>query len=146
MRYEKVFYTIGFSGMTYCIDVITADSSKLKNRALAYAFTSSPYIITAFAGPKASEDFYALYGWRWGFGVFSIVFPITAAPLYILFKLNLKKAKNRGVLAREPSGRTFLQSVWHYVIEFDGMLSSQLFLSALFGSFSRVQYGEKNVY
>ncbi|KAL4972652.1 major facilitator superfamily domain-containing protein [Aspergillus desertorum] len=114
-----VFYTIGFSGMTYCIDVITADSSKLKNRALAYAFTSSPYIITAFAGPKASEDFYALYGWRWGFGVFSIVFPITAAPLYILFKLNLKKAKNRGVLAREPTGRTFLQSVWYYLIEFD---------------------------
>ncbi|KAL4902040.1 hypothetical protein BDW74DRAFT_158952 [Aspergillus multicolor] len=114
-----VFYTIGFSGMTYCVDVITADSSKLKNRALAYAFTSSPYIITAFAGPKASEDFYALYGWRWGMGVFSIVFPITAMPLYILFKRNLRKAKKEGVLNQEDSGRTFLQSVWHYIIEFD---------------------------
>ncbi|KAL2831550.1 major facilitator superfamily domain-containing protein [Aspergillus cavernicola] len=114
-----VFYTIGFGGMTYTVDVITADASKLKNRALAYAFTSSPYIITAFAGPKAAEEFYAKYGWRWGFGCFAIVFPIVAAPLYVLFKVNLKKAKTEGVLARESSGRTLLQNIWHYIIEFD---------------------------
>ncbi|KAI0536311.1 major facilitator superfamily domain-containing protein [Xylaria digitata] len=52
-----VFCTVGTSGMTYCVDVITADASKLKNRALAFAFTSSPYIITAFAGPQASSRF-----------------------------------------------------------------------------------------
>ncbi|KAL4862127.1 hypothetical protein BDV12DRAFT_179280 [Aspergillus spectabilis] len=114
-----VFYTLGFGGMVYCIDVITADASKLKNRGLAYAFTSSPYIITAFAGPKSAEDFYEKYGWRWGFGCFSIIFPIVAMPLYILFKVNLKKAANQGVLARERSGRTLLQNIWHYVIEFD---------------------------
>ena len=31
----QVFYSIGFGGMTYCVDVITADASKLKNRGLA---------------------------------------------------------------------------------------------------------------
>lgn len=106
--------------MTYCVDVITADASKLKNRGLAYAFTSSPYIITAFAGPKASEDFLNNINWRWGFGCFAIIFPIVAFPLYFVLKFNLRKAEREGILADEGSGRTWLQSLWHYVVEFDG--------------------------
>jgi MFS family permease len=109
--------------MTFCVDVITADSSKLKNRGLAYAFTSSPYIITAFAGPKAAEDFLAHVNWRWGFGCFAIILPVVAAPLYIMLKVNLRKAQQQGILVREKSGRSVLQSIWHYIVEFDGGFS-----------------------
>ena len=115
-----MFYNLGFRGMTYCVDVITADASKLKNRGLAYAFTSSPYIITAFAGPKAAEDFYNNISWRWGFGCFAIIFPVVAAPLYFILKFNLRKAEKQGILAHEKSGRTLLQSIWYYTREFDG--------------------------
>ncbi|KIW74896.1 hypothetical protein Z517_11666 [Fonsecaea pedrosoi CBS 271.37] len=115
----QVFYSIGFGGLIYSIDVITADASKLKNRGLAYAFTSSPYMITAFAGPKASDDFYYNLSWRWGFGCFAIILPFVAAPLYIILKLNLRKAAKQGLLARERSGRTLTQNIWHYVQEFD---------------------------
>jgi MFS family permease len=121
-----VFYSIGFVGMTYCVDVITADASKLKNRGLAYAFTSSPYLITAFAGSKAAEDFYEKISWRWGFGCFAIIFPIVAAPLYFVLKFNLRKAQKEGVLASEKSNRTLLQSIWFYTIEFDGGYNSPL--------------------
>ncbi|KAA8916739.1 hypothetical protein TRICI_001095 [Trichomonascus ciferrii] len=113
-----VFYTVGFGGITYCVDVVTADASRLKNRALAYAFTSSPYIITAFAASKASDEFST--NWRWGFGAFAIIFPVVAAPLFVLLKYNVRKAKKKGLLIREKSGRTWAQSVWHYLIEFDG--------------------------
>lgn len=115
----QVFYSIGFGGMTYSIDVITADASRLKSRALAYAFTSSPYIITAFAGPNASDDFYYNISWRWGFGTFCIILPIVALPLFIVLKVNLRKAKKQGMLIREPSGRTLLQNIWYYLVEFD---------------------------
>ncbi|KAI0970750.1 major facilitator superfamily domain-containing protein [Xylaria arbuscula] len=114
-----VFYTIGTSGMTYCVDVLTADASKLKNRGLAYAFTSSPYIITAFAGPKASSEFYANVGWRWGFGAFAIIFPIVSAPLYFILKFYIRKAKTQGTLVEEKNNRTILQTVWHYILSFD---------------------------
>ncbi len=106
--------------MTYCVDVITADASKLKNRGLAYAFTSSPYIITAFAGAKAAEGFYEDISWRWGFGAFAIIFPVVAAPLYFILKANLRKAKKDGTAIREKSDRTVLQSIWFYIVEFDG--------------------------
>ncbi|KAF5505049.1 Siderophore iron transporter mirB [Colletotrichum siamense] len=114
-----VFWQLGWSGLTYSIDVITADSTNLKNRGLAFAFTSSPYIITAFAGPKSAEGFLDNVNWRWGFGCFSIVLPVVAAPLYGILKWNIHKAKKRGVLVREPSGRSFLQNVWWALVEFD---------------------------
>lgn len=118
----QTFYTIGFGGMTYCVDVITADASRLKNRGLAYAFTSSPYIITAFAGSKASEDVLNGIGWRWGFGIFSIVFLLVAAPLFLILKINLKKAREQGTLAAvaaKQSDRYLWQSVRYWVLEFD---------------------------
>ncbi|CZR55882.1 probable siderophore iron transporter mirB [Phialocephala subalpina] len=117
----QVFYSIGFGGLTYSIDVITADVSRLKNRGLAYAFTSSPYMITAFAGAKASEDFYYNISWRWGFGTFAIILPFVAAPLFVILKLQLHKADNRGLLIREQGGRTRLQSIWHYTQESDAI-------------------------
>lgn len=116
----QVFYSIGFGGLIYTIDVITSDVSTLRNRGLAFAFTSSPYMITAFAGSNAAEGFYNNVSWRWGFGAFSIILPLVAAPLFIVLKLNLRKAEREGRITQHESGRTFIQKVWYYTVEFDG--------------------------
>jgi MFS family permease len=115
----QIFYQLGFSGMEYSIDVLTADSSTLKNRGLAFAFTSSPYIITAFAGPKVADEFLYQVSWRWGIGCWAIIFPIVAAPLYYMLQSNLNKAVEQGHVLRQPSGRTFLQNVWYWGMQFD---------------------------
>ena len=114
--------------MTYCVDVITADASKLKNRGLAYAFTSSPYIITAFAGPKASDDFHL--SWRWGFGAFAIIFPVVAAPLYFILKYNLRRAQQQGLVVPDRSNKTWWQLAWFYFIEFDSTSLAPFVLSS----------------
>ncbi|KAJ6014804.1 MFS general substrate transporter [Penicillium herquei] len=116
-----VFYSLGFSGMTFCVDLMTADASMLKSRGLAYAFTSSPYIITAFGGSNAANDILNQIGMKWGFGVFAIVFPFVAAPLYILLKYNIRKAVKAGHVVKQPSGRTIWQNIKFYVIEFDAL-------------------------
>ncbi|KAK0613175.1 putative MFS siderophore iron transporter [Immersiella caudata] len=116
-----VFFSIGTSGMTYCVDVITADISKLKNRGLAYAFTSSPYMITAFAGPKAAEDFYEKINWRWGFGAFAIILPFVAAPLFFILRTYTHKAKKEGILVEEKVQRTLVEKIKHYAVEFDAL-------------------------
>ena len=108
--------------MTFCVDVLTADISQLRNRGLAYAFTSSPYMITAFAGSKASEGFYYNISWRWGFGCFAIIFPIVAVPLFGILKFSVHKAKKIGTFVPRNSGRNTFQSIWYYVVNFDGKL------------------------
>ncbi|KAL3439429.1 major facilitator superfamily domain-containing protein [Aspergillus tetrazonus] len=116
---SQVFYTIGFAGMIFSIDVITADTSSLRDRGLAYAFTSSPYIITAFAGSAASERFYA-YNWRWAYGSFAIILPIVALPMFGILQYNRYKAKQKGLLPKkEHNDRTFVQSIVFYAIELD---------------------------
>ncbi|KAK2737141.1 hypothetical protein FQN55_001257 [Onygenales sp. PD_40] len=115
----QVFYSVGFAGIIFSIDVITIDTSTLRDRGLAFAFTSSPYIITAFAGPAAAEHFYES-NWRWGYGCFAIVLPVVATPMFVLLRYNRHKAEKAGLLPeRESSGRTWIQSIIFYVIEFD---------------------------
>ena len=118
----KVFYSVGFSGIIYCVDVSTADVTSIRNRGLAFAFTSSPYMITAFAGSKAAEAFYNDVSWRWGFGCFAIIVPGVTLPIFAMLKINQRKAEKQGIFVREKSGRTLSQNVWHYIKEFDSKL------------------------
>lgn len=105
--------------MIFCVDVITADTSTLRDRGLALAFTSSPYIITAFAGSSAAQHFYES-NWRWGYGCFAIVLPVVALPMFGLLQYNRHKAKKKGLLRKkDKSNRTLVQSIIFYVIEFD---------------------------
>ena len=41
----QVFYWVGFNGMAYVLDVFMADTSSLKNRALVFAFSTTPYML-----------------------------------------------------------------------------------------------------
>ncbi|KAK8867277.1 siderophore iron transporter mirB [Apiospora arundinis] len=116
-----VFFVLGFCGVTFSVDVITADTTTLKNRGLAYAFIASPYMVTAFAGPRAAEGFYHDISWRWAFGCFAIVLPVVAAPLFFILKFNLRKARVRGNVVKVPSQRNIGETIRHYIVEFDAL-------------------------
>ena len=111
--------------MVFAIGIIVSDASHMKNRALAFAFINTPYIITAFAGAKAAEGFYQDISWRWGYGTFAIIFPVVAAPIFFILKYNLHKAEKEGIVVGEATSRTVLQNIWHYFVEFD---STYIFL------------------
>ncbi|WOO79991.1 Siderophore iron transporter mirB [Vanrija pseudolonga] len=114
----QVFYSIGFIGIIFCVDVLTADTSHLRNRGLAFAFTSSPWIITAYAGPAMSQRFYES-NWRWGYGAFAIILPVVAVPMFVFLQVQKRRAVRLGAEIKEKSGRTVLQSVIYYIVQFD---------------------------
>ncbi|CZT44506.1 probable transporter (major facilitator superfamily) [Rhynchosporium secalis] len=115
----QIFYSVGFSGLIYVVCVLAADSTNLRNRGLAFAFTSSPYMITAFAGSKAAEGFLKHVNWRWGFGCFAIILPVVTMPLFLILKLNLRKAVKQGLYEKKSSGRTIPQKIWWFIVQFD---------------------------
>lgn len=106
--------------MNYILCVLAADITNLKNRGIAFAFTSSPYMITAFAGSKAAEKFLVNVDWRWGFGAFAVIFPVVASPVYVVLKVGMNRAEKQGIITpKEHHGRNFLESTKHYFFAFD---------------------------
>ncbi|KAL4779567.1 major facilitator superfamily domain-containing protein [Aspergillus varians] len=115
----QVFYQVGYTGLDFTMTIFIADTSKLKNRAFWIAFVASPYIATVWAYGPASQRALNTIGFRWGFGVWAIVIPVVSAPLFFLFYYNQLKAVKMGLVPKRESNRTRLQSVVHYVKEFD---------------------------
>ncbi|KAL1957863.1 hypothetical protein VTO42DRAFT_5428 [Malbranchea cinnamomea] len=115
----QVFYWIGTNGMSYVLQVFMADTSHIKNRGWLFAFSTSPFVVTAFAGPAAAQKFYQVTGWRWAFGAFAVIIPVISAPIICIFLHNRKKAKELGYLPKERSGQSVWQLVVHCFHNFD---------------------------
>jgi MFS family permease len=113
-------YWIGYYFIYIILEVFIADTSGLRNRAFAFAFSTTPFICTGFTAPLAATAFTKGPGWRWAFGSFAIIQPFVFTPLVLIFKYYEKKAQKLGVFRRQPSGRTTMQSIVHYIHEFDG--------------------------
>jgi len=115
----QVFYWVGYNGFNFCLSIFIADTSHLRNRGLMFAYIASPYIITTWLGGPISEAFLNGPGWRWGFGTFAIIVPIFQLPLWFLLVHYHRVAKSRGLIKKRESGRDLLESVRHYIREFD---------------------------
>lgn len=119
-----VFYWIGYDAIYLILDIFIADTSGLRNRAFAFAFSSTPFICTAFTGPLAAQSFLKMTTWRWAIGAFCLIMPVVFGPLAIVFKFYQIKAEKMGLFKRVDSGRTPLQSLIHYIHEFDSKLGT----------------------
>ncbi|KAI1000501.1 MFS siderochrome iron transporter 1 [Podosphaera aphanis] len=115
----QVFYWVGFDGMAYVMDVLMADTSNLENRALIFAFSTTPYIITTFIGPHIASIYLRTSGWPWAYGTFAIITPVITLPLLYTMGQSERKARRTGILSQSKGTRTITQSMKYYFIEFD---------------------------
>ena len=140
----QVFYTVGSSAVSLNVTIFIADTTALKNRAFMMAFSSSPYLVTVWAFGPAAQAILENIGFRWGFGIWTIVIPVVSAPLYGLFYYNLRKARKLGFITTTKTDRTFAQSFNHYAKEFDlvGLLLIVVGLGLFLLSFSLYSYQE----
>lgn len=114
------FYYMGYNMIDFSITVFIADTSKLKNRGLFIAYASSPWLITTWVYGYAAQSILSGMGFRWGFGIFSIVVPIVCAPWVILLWRNQRKAEKAGLIPpRATAQMPFQRKVTHYLKEFD---------------------------
>ncbi|KAJ5188612.1 Major facilitator superfamily domain general substrate transporter [Penicillium cf. griseofulvum] len=144
-----VLYWVGYDAIYIILDIFIADTSGMRNRAFAFAFASTPFICTSFTGPLAATHFLKTSNWRWAYGSFAIIMPFVFLPLAGVFKFYEKKARKMGVLQRPVSGRTTMQSILHYLHEFD-IIGAFILMAAFIlfllpfslANYGRAQYGE----
>lgn len=116
-----VFNTVGNNGIVYILSVFIADTTRLKNRGLMQALMNSASLITGWIAGPLAEGFLSGPGWRAAFGMFSALVPFAVLPLFALQMWYLRKAKRMGLLQKRNSGRTAVQSIFHYAREFDAI-------------------------
>lgn len=118
----QVFWTVGNNALLYTVNIFVADTTRLHNRGLMTALTSSPNIITTWLGGPISTAFLDGPGWRWCFGAFSIIVPVLCLPLFCMLMFNYFKAKKQGIVASTRTAtKSSLQQFLYYCREFDAI-------------------------
>ncbi|KAI1378417.1 putative siderophore iron transporter mirB [Hypoxylon crocopeplum] len=119
---SEVIYQVGISGFTYILDIIIADTSSLKDRTLAFAFNSSPTLITTFVGPVVAQAFLDGSSWRWAFGFSAVSFVVLSLPILSIMAFHARKAKAMGLLPRSTkSGPWTVSRLHQLLIEHDAL-------------------------
>ncbi|TGO35658.1 hypothetical protein BHYA_0150g00030 [Botrytis hyacinthi] len=138
----QVFYYVGYNGIDFTLTIFIADTTQLKNRAWWIAFSSSPWIATVWAYGPAAQSVLNTIGFRWGFGIWAMIFPIICISLFGLFYYYQKKAENQGLIQKIDSGRTWTESFIYYCREFDviGLLLIAAVLALFLLTFSLYSY------
>ncbi|KAK4081202.1 uncharacterized protein Triagg1_2734 [Trichoderma aggressivum f. europaeum] len=118
----QVFWTVGNNALLYTVNIFVADTTRLHNRGLMTALTSSPNIITTWLGGPISTAFLDGPGWRWCFGAFSIIVPVLCLPLFCMLMFNYFKAKKQGIItSTRTEAKSTLQQFLYYCREFDAI-------------------------
>ncbi|KAF9055230.1 MFS general substrate transporter [Hymenopellis radicata] len=102
----EVIYTPGSTGIDFLAGIIVADITSLQWRALINNLVSSiPWLINVFISTYITTGIAAntADGWRWGFGMFAILIPVSVTPaIWVLFWGD-RRAKKLGALSLASS-------------------------------------------
>jgi MFS family permease len=116
---SQVLYLVGINCLGFSLNVFLADIISLRHRGLVVALCSTGYVITPWLGGPISSAFLKGAGWRWAFGMNSILIPAVTIELSDLVTNHLSKATKKGIVPTRPSGRTLWGSLVYYLREFD---------------------------
>ncbi|CAO1630680.1 unnamed protein product [Parajaminaea phylloscopi] len=117
-----IMQSAGNTGVQVLQSIVIADLTTAKWRGLVISLVNLPYLINfAVAGPLV--DFVmARFGWRTGYGMWSLIVPMAAAPLVIVLAVGQKQARSVGLLERPNlSGRGCGSAVYQLASEIDAL-------------------------
>lgn len=121
----QIFYSAGGTGIQILQQIFIADTSDLLNRALWSSLPDVPFLITVWVGAPLASDLLSHTTWRWGYGVWTMVLPVSFLPLALALFLNTRKAKKLGRLHPSPwAGQSFstgAKNLW-YELDIMGLL------------------------
>lgn len=128
---SNIFYAAGSTGVGIVIQIFVADTTSLLNRALFSSLPDFPYVATTWIGPELVQAIGPQENWRWGFGMWAIIIPISFLPLLYSLVANELKAKKMGLLP--PSnfrGLSFVSAAKKTWVDLD-MMGLILFTAGL---------------
>ncbi|KAH7389870.1 siderochrome-iron transporter-like protein Sit1 [Pyrenochaeta sp. MPI-SDFR-AT-0127] len=93
-----VLYQIGYTVVIVLIEIIIADITSLRSRLLASYIPAIPFLINAWVSGDVSQAVINNTTWRWGVGMWCIIYTVCCIPLIASLMWASRKAKKSGAL------------------------------------------------
>ncbi|OJJ75326.1 hypothetical protein ASPBRDRAFT_205311 [Aspergillus brasiliensis CBS 101740] len=93
-----VLYQIGYTAIILLVEVLVADVTSLRSRLVFSYIPTLPFLINTWVSGNITEAVLAATTWRWGIGMFAVIYPICTMPLLVILYIVHYRAKKDGTL------------------------------------------------
>lgn len=105
-----VLHQIGLSTTQVMVEVIVADLSSTRSRLFCYTIPNLHFIATIWLSGDIAESMLSHSTWRWGIGMWAIVFAVCVVPLVVLIKLGERNAHKKGAPVLKAKWSTVMRN------------------------------------
>ncbi|KAK5945926.1 ferrioxamine B transporter [Knufia obscura] len=93
-----VLYQVGYTCILLLVEVIIADTTSMRARVFFSYIPALPFIINTWVSGNVTQSVMGSTTWRWGIGMWCIIYPICSLPLLSALWWTGHKAKKSGIL------------------------------------------------
>ncbi|KAF2227050.1 putative siderophore-dependent iron transporter [Elsinoe ampelina] len=97
------FYATGQTGVQILSQIVIADISDLLDRTILSSFLDVPFMLSVWIGPVIAQLILKNLTWRWGYGIWAIIVPISFIPLAISLFSHRRDVKQRAQSPKPPA-------------------------------------------
>ena len=93
-----VLYQIGYTCVLLLVEVVIGDITSLRSRLFFSYIPTLPFIINTWISGSVTSAVLGTTTWKWGIGMWALIYPVCALPLLITFYLVSRRARKAGTL------------------------------------------------
>ena len=90
----SIIYQVGYTCIVLMMEVLIADLSSMRARVFFSYIPAIPFLVNTWISGNVTSAVLANTSWRWGIGMWAIIYPIASVPLLgLLYHIEHKAAK-----------------------------------------------------
>ncbi|KAJ3499683.1 hypothetical protein NLG97_g129 [Lecanicillium saksenae] len=99
----SVIYQVGYTMVILLVEVIIADISSTRARLFFSYIPALPFLVNTWISGNVVDAILKTASWKWGIGMWCIIYPVCALPLILSLVVVSRRAKREGRLANYRS-------------------------------------------
>lgn len=98
-----ILYQIGYTVVILLVEVIIADITSTRARLFFSYIPALPFIINTWVSGNITQAVLGATTWKWGIGMWAVIYPVCALPLMISLMVVARRAKKAGIMDKYKS-------------------------------------------
>ncbi|KAK4155605.1 major facilitator superfamily domain-containing protein [Chaetomidium leptoderma] len=93
-----IIYQVGYTMIILLVEVIIADITSTRARLFFSYVPAMPFLITTWVSGNVSASVLSVTDWKWGVGMWCIIYPVCATPLIVSLTIVGRRARRQGLM------------------------------------------------